>query len=425
ADRIVSKGVILIAVQYRLGVLGFYTTGDDVVPGNYGIWDQIRGLEFVQEVIQDFGGDPDNVTVFGESAGGSSVSLITLSKEAESLFKRSIIMSGSAKAHWVINKGVLEYSEKVNEILGISGSSEEKKKKLKKLTAEELVNATKQFIGNGTPDDSIKIHYFNPRIDGKLIHKGTVEDCEEHCRGLRKKETLIGLCSQEELMFAISSSDSDSIAQYYPLKFEKTQNFSKEDFVEAAKYLLSEDNAYGDRFPEAIEKILDFYFNQRLNYTHNEYLQAYVQLFSDLTFNIPSMREAIQKYRAGHQVYFYIYDFTQTEHPLVDGASHVSDIIALFGTWDPQSGKLEEEFERVANRFAETLVSFAKNGVPTCEELIGPKTTDKKIPFIKIGNTVELKEDLWPERLKFWDDLAKEFGYDSPSNRWIGKDSKL
>ncbi|KAE9549034.1 hypothetical protein FO519_007748 [Halicephalobus sp. NKZ332] len=426
ADRIVSKGVIFIAVAYRIGVLGFYTTGDEVAPGNYGIWDQIRGLEFVHEVIRDFGGDPDNVTILGESAGACSTSVITIYKEAESLFKRSIIMSGSTKAQWVINTRALETSNRVNEILGVSGSSEEKKKKLKELTAEELINGTKKFIGIGIPTDSVKITYFNPRVDGELIHKEIVDDYEGHCEGLEKKETLIGLCSQEDIALALPLFGVESNAKYYPLTIAKAQTFSKEYFIEALNCLLSEGNAFGDKLPEAVEKILSFYFDQRLNYSHNEYLQAYVQLLSDIQFNIPAMREAIQKHKAGHQVYFYVHDFPEMESPLVDGASHASDIITLFGFWFPGIDKpLEGEYEKFVDRFAEVLVSFAKNGVPTYRELTGSKITDKKIPFIQVGNVTELKEDLWPERLKFWDDLAKEFGYDWPGDRLIGKDGKI
>lgn len=214
--------------------------------------------------------------------------------------------------------------------------------------------------------------------------------------------------------------------KYYPLALEKAANLNEDEFIETVKHLFSEDNAYGDRFPEAVEKIIEFYLNQRLNYTHNEYFQAFVQLISDVSFNIPAMREAVQKHKAGHQVYCFIYDFPQVDNPLVDGASHCCDIIALFGAWIPQLDKpLEGEYERVVDGFAEVFTSFARNGVPTCRELTASKVTEESIPFINIGKVAELKANLWPERLKFWDDLASEFGYDWPSDRWIGKDSKI
>ena len=201
ADRVVSQGVIFIAIQYRLGVLGFYTTDDDVISGNYGIWDQIQALKFIQEVVRDFGGDPDNVTIFGESAGGACTSLLTVTREAEGLFRRSIMMSGSAKALWVVSRNGLKSSNKVEEVLGLSGPSQEKKKKLKTLAAKELVDATKTFIKDLSPGDTMKLNYFNPTFDGKLIRKEVLNDFEGYSKELKKKEALIGLCSQESILF--------------------------------------------------------------------------------------------------------------------------------------------------------------------------------------------------------------------------------
>ena len=70
------EGVVVVQVQYRLGLLGFLSTGDHHIPGNMGLMDQVEGLRWVQEHIHNFGGDPGAVTIFGESAGGVSVSLL-------------------------------------------------------------------------------------------------------------------------------------------------------------------------------------------------------------------------------------------------------------------------------------------------------------------------------------------------------------
>jgi len=98
----VSQNVIVVAVQYRLGPLGWFrhealrgegTTAADR-SGNFGILDQIRGLEWVRANIEAFGGDPDRVTIFGESAGGRDVVMLVLSRQAEGLFQRAIVESG-------------------------------------------------------------------------------------------------------------------------------------------------------------------------------------------------------------------------------------------------------------------------------------------------------------------------------------------
>lgn len=94
-----AKGCVLVSINYRLGVFGFLTHPDLAaesphgVSGNYGILDQIQGLKWVKENIAQFGGDPDNVTIFGQSAGGGSVRTLCESPLAKPYFQKAVIMS--------------------------------------------------------------------------------------------------------------------------------------------------------------------------------------------------------------------------------------------------------------------------------------------------------------------------------------------
>jgi para-nitrobenzyl esterase len=88
-----DHGVVVVSMNYRLGSFGFFVHGDDV-RGNFGIQDQRLALEWVQTHIASFGGDPENVTLFGESAGGQSVCLHLVSPESRGLFTRAISQSG-------------------------------------------------------------------------------------------------------------------------------------------------------------------------------------------------------------------------------------------------------------------------------------------------------------------------------------------
>lgn len=94
-DFLVKHNVILVTINYRLEVLGFLCLDSEDVPGNSGMKDQVAALRWVQKNISSFGGDPNNVTIFGESAGASSVSYHLISPMSKGLFKRAIIQSGS------------------------------------------------------------------------------------------------------------------------------------------------------------------------------------------------------------------------------------------------------------------------------------------------------------------------------------------
>ncbi|XP_043937867.1 fatty acyl-CoA hydrolase precursor, medium chain-like [Protopterus annectens] len=88
--------VVIVIIQYRLGILGFFSTGDEHARGNWGFLDQVAALQWVQENIRSFGGDPESVTIFGESAGGFSVSMQLLSPLSKDLFHKAISESGTA-----------------------------------------------------------------------------------------------------------------------------------------------------------------------------------------------------------------------------------------------------------------------------------------------------------------------------------------
>ncbi|EDL87211.1 rCG39017, partial [Rattus norvegicus] len=89
-----TEDVVVVTIQYRLGVLGFFSTGDEHARGNWGYLDQVAALRWVQQNIAHFGGNPNRVTIFGESAGGTSVSSHVVSPMSQGLFHGAIMESG-------------------------------------------------------------------------------------------------------------------------------------------------------------------------------------------------------------------------------------------------------------------------------------------------------------------------------------------
>jgi acetylcholinesterase len=94
-EHLLKKDVVVVTVNYRLGVFGFLSTGDENAPGNQGLKDLVLSLTWIQNNIAKFGGDPNQVTIFGHSAGSAAVSYLLLSESANGLFNKAIMQSGS------------------------------------------------------------------------------------------------------------------------------------------------------------------------------------------------------------------------------------------------------------------------------------------------------------------------------------------
>uniref|UniRef100_A0A914RXF1 Carboxylic ester hydrolase n=1 Tax=Parascaris equorum TaxID=6256 RepID=A0A914RXF1_PAREQ len=115
--NLVSRDVVVVIIQYRLGTLGFFTTMNSEFPANLGMLDQVEAIKFVVAHIKNFGGDPNRLTLFGESAGAASVSAHTYSPLSQHLFQQAIMQSGTVM---ICLNGVLgesKNSEKVAKLI--------------------------------------------------------------------------------------------------------------------------------------------------------------------------------------------------------------------------------------------------------------------------------------------------------------------
>lgn len=134
----VKSGVIVVTLNYRLGIFGFLSTGNTNAPGNMGLWDQLMALEWVRDNIDAFGGDSNDVTLMGWSSGATSAALHALSERSKGLFKRVILQGGAVTGPTVVNtpEDALKFATAI-------GIQTECYKVDKSVSLEEMVNCLK------------------------------------------------------------------------------------------------------------------------------------------------------------------------------------------------------------------------------------------------------------------------------------------
>lgn len=146
-EFLLTQDVVLVVPNYRLGILGFLKL-DDLelqVPGNAGLKDQNLALEWVQRNIEKFNGDPNNVTLFGHSAGSMSTHYHLLSSSSKGLFHKAILLSGSV--FWTWGERVEFSLKKFANILNLKSESErEILENLQTLPAETIVEAQERYL---------------------------------------------------------------------------------------------------------------------------------------------------------------------------------------------------------------------------------------------------------------------------------------
>ncbi len=174
--KFARMGVVLVTINYRLGPLGFLAhpalskESPDGVSGNYGLMDQIAALRWVQRNIAAFGGDPGNVTIFGESAGAVSVGWLMSAPSARGLFHRAIAESGTARGPARSLRENLPGRDSMESVgqnlareLSISEGPDELAR-LRRVPADELIRIARPTIGR--PGDGTR---FGPVVDGRLV----------------------------------------------------------------------------------------------------------------------------------------------------------------------------------------------------------------------------------------------------------------
>ncbi|XP_049950224.1 esterase E4-like isoform X1 [Schistocerca serialis cubense] len=409
-DYLLEHGVVVVTLNYRLGVLGFMSTGDSVVTGNMGLKDQVMALRWVKDNISAFGGDTDNITIFGESAGSRACHLHVLSPMAKGLFHRAICQS-SVASRGSLDAPVAERTFRLAHHLGLKqgASSEELLAFMREVPARKLVE--EMMHCRSQKDKTLQEMFpFRPTLEpagteGALI---TEDPADIISSGQFTPVPIIfGVTSQEGLIYAGVLGKKDAWR-------DLNANFDA--------LVPSTAAATPDEKRAAAQEIRRFYLGDR-PLGDDTFLQ-YAQLRGDYYFVYTALEvtRLHASVPAAQPVYFYFFD-VETKLNIFKmmfgaskykGAAHADDIPYLFrfGLLNPSPPNSVEG--RVIARMTKLWTNFAKTGKPTPggDEIISvtwPAVSADHCQYLEITNDgLAIKENLFKERMDFWDALHKK-----------------
>lgn len=368
-----QQGLVVVSFNYRLGRLGFFahpalTAANEGSLGNYGLLDQLAALRWVQRNVAAFGGDPSQVTIMGESAGGISVMHHLTSPQSQGLFHRAIVLSGGGRTYLV---GLRKLSQSTPELpsaeesglefarsVGVTGTGPEALAALRALPAEQ-VNGD---MNMGALLSKPPTYAGGPIFDGDLITTTPGEILQR------------GEGADVPVLIGTTSAD-------LPVTFPPLENPFSYFGPEAAQAIAAY-NPDGILPPEVIIPTIAV----------------------DITMHEPARFVARQVTAAGNSAWLYRFGYVaESLRPEQLGAEHASEQPYLFSTLDARYGEAVTENDReMARLFHTYFANFAKSGNPNGAGLPPWPQYDSTKPDLMLftldANAV-IQPDPWTERL--------------------------
>ncbi|XP_013408916.1 acetylcholinesterase isoform X2 [Lingula anatina] len=352
---VAEHDIIYVTMQYRVGSLGFLAFGHPEAPGNAGLFDQLLALSWIQENIHHFGGDPRNVTLFGESAGAVSVSMHLLSPLSRGKFSRAIMESGSANMDWATysSKEAMLRGLQLADLMDCKVSSDIKEivDCLRQAPAEHFKDM--EWVTTGPMQFP-----FVPIVDGTFFTERPQKSLED--KNFKHCPVLLGSNSDEGSYFTIYE-----LPQY--LNLTERGALTQEQFSNAVNNLFY----FYPQFRTTINKFgleaIKFQYTHWLNpddaYKH---LDAVNDAIGDWHFLCQVNEFADSYVEAGQDVYYYFFSHRSSQNPWPRwmGVMHADEVNYVFGEPLNPALKYSEKERELSKQIMEYWVNFAKTGNP-------------------------------------------------------------
>ena len=374
ADTLSAHGnVIVVTVNYRLSIWGFLSTEDEHARGNYGLWDQHLAIKWVHDNIEAFGGDPQKVTIFGESAGAGSVIYQSLFEGNKGLIKRVIAQSGSITPMWATCKNAKEDATEFGKLVGCDASESGKLVECLRNKSPETIDESLNDLNNGLVRVELP---FLPTVDGEFVKEDPkallLGDSELSAKGrelFTSIDLLMGINSDEGLLMLSPMAGVED-----PETFEPNRTYFEEKLLPLIlPYELGAD------FPKIVKDVIVHEYTDWKDPENMERRRdKLTALYSDIFFGVP-LTETVSRHRSlskTSSTYMYLFDILPSIRGLpapswATKANHAdelmyvffeeSDGLVVFMPWI--EGWTPTEWDRENSKYIMTMWSnFAKSG---------------------------------------------------------------
>lgn len=357
-EFLLQHDVVLVTLNYRLEILGFLCLDTPDVPGNAGMKDQVAALRWVRDNIQQFGGDPNNVTLFGESAGGASVVYHMQSLMSRGLFHKGICQSGAPLTDWTQGKEGLRRAFRVAKYLGKDTNDK-----------EELYDFLKNIPVKKFSKITVKTMTADEKIRGLPIHFAPVVEKRFDNVEPFLTEELIETLLQSNIMkipMILGYNNLEGLLMLpYQLKRVEFLNKNPHSFVprEIVSVITEEKTI---EFGQRLKK---FYFGENEISTHT--IASLLDLLSDLHFVFNTHRFA-HFYSSIHEQLYMFRLCLDTDLNMVKilsgfshlkGACHADDLFYIFhNALNKDAYQEQKMLQDIVFRLTKLWTDFAKTG---------------------------------------------------------------
>ncbi|XP_032013477.1 LOW QUALITY PROTEIN: carboxylesterase 4A [Hylobates moloch] len=396
SDLAAREKVVLVFLRHRLGIFGFLSTDDSHARGNWGLLDQMAALRWVQENIAAFGGDPGNVTLFGQSAGAMSISGLMMSPLASGLFHRAISQSGTVLLRLFITRNPLKVAKKVAHLAGCNHNSTQILVNcLRALSGAKVMRVSNKmrFLQLNFQRDSEEIIWsMSPVVDGVVIPDDPLVLLTQ------------GQVSSVPYLLGVNNLEFNWLLPYimkFPLNRQAMRKETITKMLWSTRTLL---NITKEQVPLVVEECLDNVNEHDWKMLRNRMMD----IVQDATFVYATLQTA--HYHRDASLPVYLYEFEHHAHgiivkPRTDGADHGDEMYFLSG--GPFATGLSTGKEKALSLWMmKYWANFACTGNPNDGNLPYWPRYDKdekyRPGYLQLDFTMRVGTKLKEKKMAFW-----------------------